>query len=229
MVHATQNYSQNRPISDKFIIINPTAPRKVHKSEISSQSLSNLNKKNEFAPRQLKKTVLAGSNISKYYSSQMPEFLEQSGFYTVIRDSIISGKQVRFKKSKISEWGKILGFSSISNKECNVTPEELKITVDRIHGLTDEDEEDEYGEVVNPTEYAIQKAIELVSEAANSIPDEFFKAWVSSEDTGGIRLTWSKPEFKKQLRLIVPPTADQQIYLYHEQNDEYGVEYNISA
>jgi predicted DNA-binding protein YlxM (UPF0122 family) len=106
---------------------------------------------------------------------------------------------------------------------------EIEITIDRIKTLEEEDEEDEYGEVINPTEYAVQNAIELVSEAAKSIPEKFFKAWVSTEDSGGIRLTWSKPALGKKVKLVIPSTPDRKIYLYHDVCDEYGVEYNVSS
>jgi hypothetical protein len=109
-----------------------------------------------------------------------------------------------------------------------VSEHEIEITIDRIKTLEDE-EEDEYGEVINPTEYAIQTAIDLVSEAAKLIPERFFKAWVSTEDSGGIRLTWSKPELNKKVKLVIPPTPDRKIYLYHDMCDEYGVKYNVSS
>jgi glutamyl/glutaminyl-tRNA synthetase len=141
----------------------------------------------------------------------------------------LSNLSIKTEGSKISKWAKILYSPLTNSKDLEFASKELTITIDRIHELTELDEEDEDGEVVIPTEYAIQKASELVSEASRIRPSRFFKAWVSSEDTGGIRLTWSKPELKKQVRLVIPPTSSQQIYLYHEQNDEYGVEYNISA
>ena len=106
---------------------------------------------------------------------------------------------------------------------------DLKITLERINGLKEENEEDEYGEIINPTEYAIKEAIELVSETARSISEKFFKAWVSTEDSGGVVLTWSKPELDKQVRLVIPSVAGQEIYLYHKMAEEYGVKYNVSA
>jgi hypothetical protein len=204
MVYSLPTYSKSRLISDKIIISNPAAS--------DYRSLSNFNKKNDVDIAQFKKNDRSHTNFS------------------IIAKNDVVDKQFKAGNHKVSELGKILNFPFVNNKERNVAFEQLKITIDRIHELIAEDgEEDEYGEVVNPTEYAIQKAIELLSEAAQLIPDRFFKAWVSSEDTGGIRLTWSKPELKKQVRLIVPPTSNQPIYLYHEKNDEYGVEYNISA
>jgi hypothetical protein len=106
---------------------------------------------------------------------------------------------------------------------------ELEITVERINGLGEEEEEDEYGENINPTEYAVKAAIELVSKTARSISEKFFKAWVSTEDSGGVILIWSKPELDKKVRLVIPPIPDRKIYLYHEMAEEYGIEYNVSA
>jgi hypothetical protein len=106
---------------------------------------------------------------------------------------------------------------------------ELEITVERINGLEEDEEEDEDGEIINPTEYAVKSAIELVSKTARSISVKFFKAWVSTEDSGGVVLTWSKPELDKTVRLVIPPIPDRKIYLYHEMAEEYGVEYNVSA
>jgi hypothetical protein len=117
-----------------------------------------------------------------------------------------------------------------SNKFMLITStSELAITLDRINELQEDNEADEYGEVIIASEYATQTAIELVSQASKTISDRFFKAWVSTDDYGGIVLTWSKPELEKQVRLVIPPTPDRKRYLYHEMAEEYGVEYNVSA
>ncbi len=114
-------------------------------------------------------------------------------------------------------------------KQHNAFLQDLEITVDRIKSLTGNEEEDEYGEIINPTEYAIETAIELVSAAAKLVSYQFFKAWVSTEDLGGVRLTWSKPDLEKQVRLVIPSTPNLKRYLYHEISDEYGIVYNFSA
>lgn len=119
--------------------------------------------------------------------------------------------------------------SLVRRKSRNNSINGLEITIERINELLEDEEEDEYGEVIIPTEYAIQTAIELVSEAARLIPKRFFKAWVSTEDRGGVRLDWSKPELEKEVRLVIPATSNNKIYLYHETIHEYGVEYNVSA
>jgi hypothetical protein len=127
--------------------------------------------------------------------------------------------------------GKLLStIFKISNRDRSTASiPELEITVERINGLDEDEEGDEYGEIINPTEYAVKSAIELVSKTARSISVKFFKAWVSTEDSGGVVLTWSKPELDKTVRLVIPPIPDRKIYLYHEKAEEYGVEYNVSA
>ncbi len=110
-----------------------------------------------------------------------------------------------------------------------VTLRDLELTLRRINELKEDEEEDEYGEIIKPTEYSTKTAIELVTKAVKSISIRFFKAWASTEDSGGIVLTWSKPELDKKVRLVIPATSDRKIYLYHEMAGEYGVEYNVSA
>jgi hypothetical protein len=116
-------------------------------------------------------------------------------------------------------------YRNISRFPCH----DLEITIERINELLEDDEEDEYGEVIIPTEHAIKTATKLVLESARLIPKRFFKAWVSTEDLGGVRLDWSKPDLEKEVRLVIPSTANSKIYLYHETINEYGVEYNVSA
>jgi hypothetical protein len=129
---------------------------------------------------------------------------------------------------------RILGFDSSKKLSFQASPlvipiKDLEITIERINGLKEEDEEDEYGEIIIPTEYAIQNAIELVSQAAKLIPDKFFKAWVCSQDSGGIALDWSKSKLGQKVRLVIPPTANEEIYIYYEIGDKYDIEHSISA
>lgn len=51
----------------------------------------------------------------------------------------------------------------------------------------------------------------------------------STDEQGGIRLTWSKLEPECQVRLVCPARADRQAYLYHELGDAYAVEQNVKA
>jgi hypothetical protein len=196
-------------------------------------------------PRNLK-------NYQKYSNITVQRIQEgsviDSNLVTTIRDNtkqIISTRSPKIAYiiygaypsswAEISESIKITNFLSIRkktnifNRSNDISIEDLEITIDRINRLVEDEEEDEYGEIIIPTEYATQKAIELVSKAANLIPKRFFKAWVSTEDSGGVGLDWSKPELEKEVRLVIPATPDRKICLYHELGNEYGVEYNVSA
>ncbi len=130
---------------------------------------------------------------------------------------------------------RIIGFDSSKKLFVQTSPivvipiKDLEITIERINGLKEEDEEDEYGEMIIPTEYAIQKAIELVSQAAKLIPHKFFKAWVCSQDPGGIALDWSRSKLRQKVRLVIPSTDSEKIYIYYETGAKYGIEYSISA
>ncbi len=130
---------------------------------------------------------------------------------------------------------RIIGFDSSKKLFVQTSPivvipiKDLEITIERINGLKEEDEEDEYGETIVPTEYAIQKAIELVSQAAKLISHKFFKAWACTQDSGGITLDWSRSKLSQKARLVIPPTANEEVYIYYEIGDEYGIEHSISA
>jgi hypothetical protein len=119
---------------------------------------------------------------------------------------------------------------AISEKEySSTTNQQLNITKDRIKELANEEDDDEYGRIVIPTQYATEKAIDLISEAAQLCTHSFSKAWVSTEDNGGIYLTWSKPDLDKEFRVLVPASKELKVYLYHEEKEDYGSKNNITA
>jgi vacuolar-type H+-ATPase subunit I/STV1 len=104
--------------------------------------------------------------------------------------------------------------------------EELDITLARLQDLLEEEDEDDYG-VAKPSAYAYGTALALVSEAARLMGNRLTRASASTDDRGGIRLTWTRPE--AEVRLVCAHQSDKQTYLYHEAGDEYGVEYDVSA
>jgi hypothetical protein len=106
---------------------------------------------------------------------------------------------------------------------------EFNTTIDRIKKLADDEEEDEYGRVVKPTSYATNEAIGLISKAVRICRNNFSKAWVSTEDNGGIYLTWSKPDLGKELRVLVPANKELKVYLYHEEKESYASENDVTA
>jgi len=59
--------------------------------------------------------------------------------------------------------------------------------------------------------------------------DSFPKASVSTDEQGGIRLTWSKVEPNCQVRLVCPAAANQPPYLYHELGNDYAVEREVTV
>jgi hypothetical protein len=101
----------------------------------------------------------------------------------------------------------------------------IAITVTRLMALLDEDESDEYG-VLRPNSLAFKIAMQFVVEAYDGLGDRFQQASVSTDDQGGICLTWNKAN--SEVRLVCPALVNQDAYLYHEVGDEYGIERDVT-
>ncbi|HEY9833199.1 MAG TPA: hypothetical protein V6D26_21785 [Stenomitos sp.] len=113
--------------------------------------------------------------------------------------------------------------------ECKFDSEdkELNITFIRLQSLLEgEEDEDDYG-AAKPSVYAYGTALALVSEAARLMSNRFARASASTDEKGGIRLTWTRPE--AEVRLVCAHQSDKPTYIYHETGDEYGVERDVSA
>lgn len=118
----------------------------------------------------------------------------------------------------------------ISEEACSSTINiELNILKNRIEELAEDEEEDEDGFILKPTEYAINKTIDLISEVAKLCYHSFSKAWVSTESNGGIYLTWSNPDSEKELRVLVPYKEELKVYLYHEEKEDYGSKNDVAS
>jgi hypothetical protein len=104
---------------------------------------------------------------------------------------------------------------------------DLAITLKRLISLLEEDETDDYG-ILQPSQPAFKLAMQFVVEAYESLGESFPRASVSTDDKGGIRLTWSKLEPECEVRLICPAESRQQACLYHELGDTYAVEQNVT-
>jgi hypothetical protein len=115
---------------------------------------------------------------------------------------------------------------NLLNKTPTSENKELSITIARLQALLEEEEEDDYG-VAKPSAYAYGTALALVSEASRLMASPFRKASASTDDRGGIRLTWSIPE--AEVRLVCAHQSDKPTYLYHEVGNEYEVERDVSA
>lgn len=103
----------------------------------------------------------------------------------------------------------------------------LAITLKRLIALLEEDETDDYG-ILQPTQGAFKLAMEFVIEAYESLGEAFPRASVSTDEEGGIRLTWSKLEPECEVRLMCPPSIEREVYLYHELGDSYAVEHGAT-
>jgi hypothetical protein len=103
----------------------------------------------------------------------------------------------------------------------------ITITLKRLVALLEEDETDEYG-VLQPSQAAFRTAMGFVVEVYDVMGDRFPKASTGTDEHGGIRLTWSKPDADCEVRLVCPAQVDQTAYIYHELGGEYAVERDVS-
>lgn len=104
----------------------------------------------------------------------------------------------------------------------------ITITLKRLVALLESEDEDDYG-ILKPTDYAFKTVLNLVSEAYSVMGSNFPKASASTDEEGGIRLTWSQMEPEREIRLICPSSPEQPAYIYHETSDDYAVEYDVSV
>ena len=92
--------------------------------------------------------------------------------------------------------------------------------------LVEGDLEDEYG-ILRPTRYAIRKVLELLVSAGLQTQRRVPYGAPSTDDEGGIRIEWHWRG--RDLRLVIPASAEGQHYVYHELDDAYGLETHIDA
>ena len=104
----------------------------------------------------------------------------------------------------------------------------ITVTLKGLLALLEEDETDDYG-ILQPSQSAFKSAMHLVVEAYEIMGDSFPRASASTDEQGGIRLTWSKLEPESEDRLICPADANQSVYLYHELGDTYAVENSVTT
>jgi hypothetical protein len=114
-----------------------------------------------------------------------------------------------------------------NNNRVRPSSDSFRITFKRLLALLKEDETDEYG-VFNPNLDAFKTALDFVMEVDKVMGDRFPKASTGTDEYGGIRLTWSKPDADCEVRLVCPAQVDQTAYIYHELGGEYAIERNAS-
>jgi hypothetical protein len=110
--------------------------------------------------------------------------------------------------------------SYISQKQDGAT-----ITSGRLRDvLKDEyDLEDDY---TPPTEYAIGKALSIISGTNFKMKRNFPLGSVSADGMGGIRIQWQWPN--QEVRLVIPARPGGREYIYHEQGDTYATEKEVT-
>jgi hypothetical protein len=105
---------------------------------------------------------------------------------------------------------------------------DFTITLKRILELLDLEEEDDYG-ILKPTEYAFKMAIQWVIEAYEIVGSSFPRASSSTDEMGGIRLSWENTDKDCRIRIFCPSAPDKVAYVYHQKGDDYGSEDLVSA
>jgi hypothetical protein len=98
----------------------------------------------------------------------------------------------------------------------------LSAIIGQLVKLRKEEEEDEYG-LLRATEYAFEKASELVIDAAiistlkgRSVP----RGCASTDSEGGIRIEWVRQV--ASVHLVVGAADNQKSYIYHEVGSDYA-------
>jgi hypothetical protein len=90
----------------------------------------------------------------------------------------------------------------------------FSITLSRLLELLEPEPEDERN---GPTQHAFKNALTFIREAERLIGHNSLRGSASLDSHGGIRVTWRVGS--RELRLICPATADEQMYLYREEGD----------
>lgn len=159
-----------------------------------------------------------------------PEFLQQcvvSLSRLVAEIQMYRHNQPLQALNKIQEEG-TLNIPARSSEPTTSEAQGIKIVQDRLVALLQEEDEDDYG-ISKPTSYAFSTAWKVVLDASEFMGNSFPKASASTDDEGGIRLTWTRLKPEVEVRLVCPSRPDKQMYLYHELAEKYGVVDDVSA
>ena len=159
-----------------------------------------------------------------------PDFLQQcvDSLSRLVADIQMSRyNQTLQALDKIQEEG-TLNIPAISSDPTTSENQGIKIVQARLIALLQEEDEDDYG-ISKPTSYAFSTAWKVVLDASEFMGNSFPKASASTDDEGGIRLTWTRLKPEVEVRLVCPSKPDKQMYLYHELAEKYGVVDDVSA
>jgi len=92
-------------------------------------------------------------------------------------------------------------------------------TITRLVDLLDQPEEDDHG-VLSPTQHSFKTAYRILDDAEKQRRTSV-RGSVSTDSEGGVRVTWSN--LGRVVKLVCPPTADRDVYLYRQAGDTEGV------
>lgn len=182
-------------------------------------------------------TSISGYRDFAETESHPPVEYENNDILHFFRDYYISRLKLKLQQSKLQENIRLIqeipsqiarDDSITKSSSVNHQNQELRITQERLIELLQEEEEDEYG-ILKPTPYAFEKAWNLILDASQLMKNSFKRASASTDDEGGIRLTWTCLEPEAEVRLICPSEPNKQIYLYQEKNSQYGVLKDVSG
>ncbi|MBX7137355.1 MAG: hypothetical protein K1X83_05175 [Oligoflexia bacterium] len=95
----------------------------------------------------------------------------------------------------------------------------------RLLGLLQSDPEDD--EYVVPSDAAVSRTSDILIGASTFREREIPLAAVSASDEGDVRTEWLGE--KKQISLVVPSNEEHRAYIFHEDQDGYGIEWNVSS
>jgi hypothetical protein len=137
---------------------------------------------------------------------------------------LVSAKQNSGKQSITDASPKYLYFTAVKS----TNKSNLQITKTLMLELLQEEEEDDYG-ILRPTSYAFNNTWNLLENVSKILETEFPKAWASTDENGGIRLTWSNVESNAGISLMCGASPEDQTYIYHEHGDIYGVVKEVSV
>lgn len=126
-----------------------------------------------------------------------------------------------------SESARLVGLQSVATARFYpAAHENLERIVRELVSVHHQPEEDEYG-ALRASDFAFSRATEIVAEAYALKRDRLLVPLVSTDSSGGIRLTWISQG--RQVRAVIPPTAGERRYIYHESSAGYGVEHDFDG
>lgn len=112
--------------------------------------------------------------------------------------------------------------SENSDHKLNIQP-----PLERLIELLHEDEIDERGLPLRPTNHAFDQAWRLLVETSAILKGRLSDASVSVDESGGIRVEWR--EGARQVRLIIASSKIGRNYIYRQNGKSFSISWNVDA